>query len=92
MPEAARLGDMHTCPVSKHVGGPVSSPCSPTVIIESKPAARVGDNAVCKGPSDTIATGSSSVFMDGKMAARLGDTTAHGGKIVEGAPSVIIGD
>ena len=92
MPKAARLGDMHTCPIPKHVGGPVTSPCSPTIIIENRQAARVGDKATCKAPPDTIATGSSSVFMDGKMAARLGDTTAHGGKIVEGASTVIIGD
>ena len=95
MPPAARISDMHTCPMVTglvpHVGGPVVGPGAPTVLISSMPAARVGDMLVCVGPPDTIVKGSSSVFIGGQPAARIGDNTAHGGVIVAGAPTVIIG-
>lgn len=94
MPPAARVGDMHTCPmvtgVVPHVGGPISVGC-PTVLIGNMPAARVGDMAVCVGPPDTIAAGSGTVLIGNMPAARLGDSTAHGGVIVAGAPTVMIG-
>jgi len=67
-------------------------PCEPTVIIGGMPAARVTDHAVCVGPPDTIVQGSPTVFVGGKPAARIGDMTAHGGVIVVGFPTVIIGD
>lgn len=93
---AARLGDMHTCPMVTgtvpHVGGPISGPCVPTVLIGGSPAAVVGDMCVCTGPPDTIVKGSSGVFIGGKPAARMGDTTAHGGIIIQGLPSVLIGE
>jgi len=96
MPPAARLTDMHTCPAATgpvpHVGGPISGPCSPNVIIGYLPAARVTDMAVCVGPPDIIVKGSPTVFINGMMAARIGDTTAHGGVIVVGFPTVIIGE
>jgi len=96
MPPAARLGDMHTCPMVTgtvpHVGGPIMPPCEPTVIIGGMPAARVTDHAVCVGPPDTIVKGSPTVFIGHKPAARIGDMTAHGGVIVMGFPTVIIGD
>jgi uncharacterized Zn-binding protein involved in type VI secretion len=98
MPPAARLTDMHVCPMVTpalppipHVGGPVVGPGVPTVIIAKMPAAVVGDNCVCVGPPDTIVKGSSTVMIGGKPAARLGDTTAHGGSVVVGAPTVMIG-
>ena len=96
MPPAARVGDMHTCPMVEpgpvpHVGGPILPPCCPTVIIGGMPAARVGDMAVCVGPTDTIAKGSGTVMIGYKPAARLGDPTAHGGVIVVGFPTVLIG-
>ncbi|MBM4039866.1 MAG: type VI secretion protein [Planctomycetes bacterium] len=96
MPPAARLSDNHTCPLSDgpkpHVGGPILPPCEPTVLIGFLPAARVGDLCTCVGPPDTIAMGSTSVFIGGKMAARLGDPTMHGGVIVAPCcPTVIIG-
>lgn len=94
MPPAARVGDNHTCPMVTglvpHVGGPVSSG-SPNVSIAGMPAARVTDSLVCVGPPDTIAQGSGTVMINGLAAARLGDATAHGGVIVMGAPTVIIG-
>lgn len=96
MPPAARLTDMHTCPMIEpgpvpHVGGPIVGPGAPTVLIGGMPAAVVGDSCVCVGPPDTIAKGSGTVMIGGKPAARLGDTTAHGGVIVLGCPTVIIG-
>ncbi|MFK7762655.1 MAG: PAAR domain-containing protein [Roseobacter sp.] len=95
MPPAARLTDMQTCPmvtgVVPHVGGPIIGPGVPTVLIAKMPAAVVGDNCVCVGPPATIVKGSGTVMIGGKPAARMGDTTSHGGSIVIGAPTVIIG-
>jgi uncharacterized Zn-binding protein involved in type VI secretion len=95
MPPAARLTDMHVCPmvtgVVPHVGGPIAGPGVPTVIIGGLPAAVVGDMLVCVGPPDTIAKGSGTVLIGGKPAARLGDMTAHGGVIVLGCFTVIVG-
>jgi uncharacterized Zn-binding protein involved in type VI secretion len=87
---------MHTCPMVNpgpvpHVGGPISGPGVPTVLIGGIPAAVVGDMCVCVGPPDTIAKGSGTVLIGGKPSARLGDTTAHGGAIVVGLPTVMIG-
>lgn len=98
MPPAARLTDMHACPMVTpgvppipHVGGPISGTGAPTVLIGSLPAARVGDMAVCVGPPDSIVKGSATVLIAGMPAARIGDTCAHGGSIVLGLPTVIIG-
>ena len=95
MPPAARVTDMHTCPmvsgVVPHVGGPILPPCCPTVMIGFLPAARVTDMAVCAGGPDVIAMGSSTVMIGYLPAARLGDITAHGGVIVMGCPTVMIG-
>jgi uncharacterized Zn-binding protein involved in type VI secretion len=95
MPPAARVTDMHTCPMATgpvpHVGGPILPPCSPTVLIAFKPAARVTDMATCVGPPDIIVKGSATVMINFLPAARLGDQTAHGGVIVMGAPTVMIG-
>lgn len=92
---AARISDIHVCPMVTgtvpHVGGPVLPPGAPTVFIGGLPAARVGDICVCVGPPDSIVMGSTSVLIGGMPAARLGDTTAHGGTIIIGCPTVIIG-
>jgi uncharacterized Zn-binding protein involved in type VI secretion len=61
------------------------------VLIGGMPAARVGDMAVCVGPPDVIALGSFTVLIGGMPAARLGDLTAHGGTLVLGYPTVLIG-
>ena len=94
MPPAARVGDMHTCPLSDgpkpHVGGPILPPGAPTVLIGGMPAARATDLCTCVGPPDTIAIGSTKVLIKGLPAARLGDQTAHGGVIVVGFPKVNI--
>ena len=92
---AARVGDMHTCPmvtgIVPHVGGPIMPPGAVTVLVGSLPAARVGDMATCVGPPDSIVKGSAKVLIGGLPAARMGDTTAHGGVIVLGCPTVLIG-
>jgi uncharacterized Zn-binding protein involved in type VI secretion len=96
---AARISDMHTCPMVTpgvppvpHVGGPVLPPGCPTVLIGGMPAARVGDMATCVGPPDAIAPpGSPTVLIGGMPAARMGDLTVHGGSIVVGYPTVLIG-
>jgi uncharacterized Zn-binding protein involved in type VI secretion len=74
-----------------HVGGPVLPPGVPTVLIGGMPAACMGDMLTCTGPPDTIVAGSSTVIIGGKPAARMGDQTAHGGSIVLGCPTVLIG-
>lgn len=92
---AARLTDMHVCPMITvlvpHVGGPILAPGAPTCLIGALPAARVGDTCVCVGPPDVIALGSFTVLISGQPAARLGDMTAHGGAIVVGHPTTLIG-
>lgn len=98
MPPAARVGDMHTCPMVTpgvppipHVGGPILPPGCPTVLIGFMPAACLGDMATCVGPPDSIIKGSATVLIGNKPAARIGDNTAHGGVIVLGYPTVMIG-
>ncbi|MHB1561137.1 MAG: PAAR domain-containing protein [Isosphaeraceae bacterium] len=99
MPQpAARLTDMHVCPMVTpgvppipHVGGPISGPGAPTVLIGGLPAARVGDMAVCVGPPDAIVMGAFTVLIGGQPAARMGDMCAHGGTIVLGCPTVLVG-
>lgn len=95
MPPASRLTDMHTCPmvtgVVPHVGGPILAPGAPTVLIGSLPAARVSDQCTCVGPPDVIAKGSATVITQGMPQARIGDLTVHGGAIVAGCPTVIVG-
>lgn len=95
---AARLTDMHVCPMVTpgvppipHVGGPITGPGCATVLVGSMPASVVGDMAVCVGPPDSVAMGSTTVLLGGVPAARLGDSTAHGGTIVLGLPTVLIG-
>lgn len=93
MPPAARITDHHTCPKvdpPPHVGGPITSG-APNVLIGYQPAARVGDKAVCVPAVDTISKGEPSVVIAGQDAARIGDPTVHGGKIVQGCPTVLIG-
>lgn len=92
---AARIGDLHVCPmvtgVVPHVGGPIALG-SPNVITLGMPQARLTDMAVCTGPPDMIAMGSAGVLVNNLPAARMGDQCAHGGVIVLGAPNVLIGE
>lgn len=98
MPPAARLTDMHACPMQTpgtppipHVGGPILGPGAATVLIGGLPAAVMGDSATCVGPPDSLVKGSATVMITGKPAVRIGDTTAHGGSVVAGCPTVLIG-
>lgn len=95
---AARVGDMHVCPMVTpavppipHVGGPILPPGGIPVLIGGMPAARVGDMCVCVGPPDVIAMGSFTVLIGGMPAARMTSLTAHGGTVVLGCPTVLIG-
>jgi uncharacterized Zn-binding protein involved in type VI secretion len=72
------------------MGGAIISGCS-TVLIGNQPAARAGDNGTCVGPLNAIEQGSSTVRIGNQPAARSGDPMVHGGKIVKGYPSVLIG-
>jgi uncharacterized Zn-binding protein involved in type VI secretion len=96
---AARLLDFHQCPMQTvvgpvtipHVGGPVLGPGAPTVLIGGKPAATVGDMALCIAPvPDVIVKGSQTVKIMGRPAARIGDATAHGGKVLANLPPLIL--
>ena len=95
MPPAARVTDMHVCPMVTvlvpHVGGPILPPCSINVITGFLPQARITDLCVCVGPPDVIVKGSLTVLVNGLQAARMGDITAHGGTIAIGYPTVLIG-
>lgn len=91
---AARVADMHVCPmvtgIVPHVGGPILPPGALTVLIGGMPAARVGDMCTCVGPPDVIALGSFKVLFGGMPAAHLGSLTAHGGSVVVGYPLVLV--
>jgi uncharacterized Zn-binding protein involved in type VI secretion len=101
MPFAARVTDLHICPmqtpvgpaVVPHVGGPILPPGAPTVLIVGLPAAVVGGELFCvpPAPPDSLIKGSATVLIEGKPAVRMGDSTAHGGTVVLGAPTVLIG-
>ncbi|MBB3193207.1 PAAR domain-containing protein [Roseateles terrae] len=98
MPPAARITDLHVCPMVTpglppvpHVGGPVIGPGVPTVLIGQLPATVVGDSLTCVGPPDTLVMGSATVLIGSRPAGRIGDATAHGGTITLGLPTVIIG-
>ena len=96
MPPAARVTDMHVCPMVTvlvpHVGGPILPPGVPTVLIDFLPAATVTSMATCVGPPDVIIMGSVGVMINFLPAARLMDPTAHGGMIMMGSPTCIIGE
>ena len=96
---AARVTDMHVCPMVTpgtppipHVGGPILPPCSEDVLIGDLPAARVSDMATCVGPPDEIVLGSFTVFINDLPAARMFDLTEHGGTIMMGDITVLVGD
>jgi len=106
VPEQTRVSDIgkvdsdaHGCPACPH---PAQGPIvlgSPTVMVNSLPAARVDDlgiHAVCCGPNIYNATkGSGTVFINGKAAHRKGDDQQHcGGKGASdmGSSDVFSGD
>lgn len=91
---AARMTDMHVCPmitgVVPHVGGIIALG-EFTVFIGKMPAARATDMAICVGPPDTVVAGSGTVLIGKMPAARLLDSCAHGGMIILGCFTVFIG-
>ena len=94
----SRAGDMHVCPMVTpgvppipHVGGPILPPGQPTVLVGSMPAAKATSMCVCVGPPDLVAMGSVTVLVGSMPAARLGDPSGHGGTIVLGLPTVLVG-
>ncbi|WP_199178549.1 PAAR domain-containing protein [Acidimangrovimonas sediminis] len=93
---AARLTDMHTCPMCMGATLPILPACQPNVLVGKLPAARMGDLCACVGPPpaavDAIIFGSPTVLIGGRPAARLGDPTAKGGAIMPPClPTVLIG-
>lgn len=98
MKGAARLGDQQVCPLMNppptpgpHIGGPVQGPGATKVLINNLPATLLGDLVICSGPPAQIISGSSSVFIEGKPAVRMGDFTNHGGQLIMGSTNVFIG-
>lgn len=91
----ATMGSMHVCPMVSgtvpHVGGPLSGPGAPNVLINGKPAALMGDICVCVGPPDTVAQGEPTVLINGTPVVTQGCLTAHGGTITAGEPTVMVG-
>jgi len=61
------------------------------VLVGGLPAARITDMLTCVGPPDTIIVGAPTVLINNLPAARMADSTAHGGIIVSGIPTVLIG-
>ncbi len=93
---AARVGDNHTCPMvdpgpKPHVGGPIQPPCCSQCTANNMAMARATDRITCQGPPDFIVTGSATVQIGRKPAARLSDQTMHGGLIAAGSTNVMIG-
>ncbi len=95
---AARLFDMHVCPMQTpavvpipHVGGPITGPGVPNVLIGGMPASVLGDTCICVGPPDIVASGATNVMvMNRPMSLTLTSMTAHGGKIVAGCFTVMV--
>lgn len=78
-------------PPIPHVGGPILPPAALMSLSEICPQRVWAIPPFGVGPPDVIIKGSSSVLIGGRPAARMGDQTAHGGQIVMGCPTVIIG-
>jgi len=70
---------------------------SPDVNVNKRGAGRVGDHysthgcVTHPGHQDVIAAGSSTVFINGKPAARTGDAVSIGGTVQDGSDNVRIG-
>jgi uncharacterized Zn-binding protein involved in type VI secretion len=92
---AARVSDMHTCPMLggavPHVGGAVLTAPAPEVLASGLPLAGAGSQIGCVGALTVVASGSATVLVAGRPVARMGDVTAHGGVLVGGAPTVLVG-
>ncbi len=106
MPPQGRLGDRasapidaHGCPACPHptIGPAIAG--SPTVMVNKRPALRVGDagiHAACCGPNTWRAQrGCQTVVINAMAAYRLGDASQHCGgigQLIEGSPNVVVGE
>lgn len=92
---AAFLGSLHVCPqvtgVVPHVGGPAMG-MAVMVMVGGPVAVNTNNISVCVGPPDKVAMASTTVMAQGKPMARMGDLCGHGGSIVLGMPTIIVGD
>jgi len=77
--------------VVPHVGGPCLPGSNVTVLIGGLPAVRMADMMTCVGPPDAIMKGATTILIGGMPAARMGDSGAHGGTIVLGHFTVLLG-
>jgi len=87
-------GHMHVCPwlIRGHdrISAALSfQPSKVFVSVDGVPVATVRDSCLCRGvPTtyDKITEGSSVATIEGKKVARMGDSCAHGEKLVQGVP------
>ena len=91
----ATVGDTHTCPMVTgtvpHIGGTIISG-SPSVFVNNKPVARMGDKCICTGCGMVciIVQGDANVLVDGVPIAYVGCMTSHGGVITSGQANALI--
>jgi len=98
MPEVARVDDKTSCPdweyvIFPHVGGPLRNATPVCLKINGRNVIRLADFADCwwPAPDDVVAEGSATVLVCGLPVARKGDGMIHGGTIIEGSDTVLIG-
>lgn len=82
----ALLGHFHACPI--HGGGPVVNPGQTFVRYNGIPLAVKGGQCSCPRGPDPMVSGSSLVKINGCGVMRIGDRTAHGGKITMGVSTL----
>jgi uncharacterized Zn-binding protein involved in type VI secretion len=94
MPPISLKGHHHTCPAScgskAHEGGPITGGHD-IVKVNGIPVALVGDACACSCATDTITSGAALFTVNGIQVAINGSATAHGGVVVAGDGSVMIG-
>ena len=61
------------------------------LLLAACPALAADQSGANPCPATTITSGSESVTVEGREAARAGDATGCGGTVVEGSPDVFIG-
>jgi len=96
MPAATRVGDADT----PHCSGMTRAQGSPDVFVNGIPWSRQGDNNTahlrpgvpCPTHAAPIAVGSTTVFVNGKGAGRIGDAISGCTSVAQGSPNVFCGD
>lgn len=95
MPAATRVGDAdvpHCSPMNRAQG-------SPDVFVNGLPWSRQGDlntphllpGNPCPAHAAAITTGSTTVFINGKGAGRVGDAVTGCTSVAQGSPNVFVG-